>query len=93
MDNGLKDFIEELREYGNARKGELAGMLLEAANRLEEMAIEALKQEPCEDAISRQAVLDLINADWKYEGLEEPVSSLPSVTPKQRWAKLLTKER
>ena len=35
MDNGLKDFIQELREYGNARKGELAGMMLEAANRLE----------------------------------------------------------
>ena len=29
------------------------------------------------DLISRQAVLNLINADWKYEGLEEPVSSLP----------------
>ena len=37
MDQGLKDLIDELREYGNARKGELAGMVLEAANRLEEM--------------------------------------------------------
>lgn len=42
-------------------------------------------QEPCEDAISRQAVLDLIDADWKYEGLEEPINSLPSVNPKQSW--------
>ena len=35
MDDGLKEFIQELRAYGNARKGELAGMMLEAANRLE----------------------------------------------------------
>ena len=35
MDDGLKYFIQELRDYGNARKGELAGMMLEAANRLE----------------------------------------------------------
>lgn len=33
------------------------------------------------DAVSRQAVLDLINADWKYEGLEIEINSLPSVTP------------
>ena len=37
MDDGIKDFIQELREYGNARKGDLAGMILEAANRLEFM--------------------------------------------------------
>ena len=37
MDDGLKDFIQELRDYGNARRGELAGMILEAANRLEYM--------------------------------------------------------
>lgn len=47
MDNGLKDFIEELRGYANARRGELAGMILEAANRLEEQAeeIKALQHE------------------------------------------------
>lgn len=45
------------------------------------------KQEPCEDAISRQRVLDLINADWKYENLEQPVSNLPSVTPQQKYGK------
>ena len=36
MDKGLKDLINELREYAAPRRGELAGMLLEAANRLEE---------------------------------------------------------
>ena len=38
----------------------------------------------CDDAISRQAVLNLINADWKYEGLEEDVSSLPPVNPQPK---------
>jgi hypothetical protein len=33
------------------------------------------------DCISRQAVLDLINADWKYENLEIEINNLPSVTP------------
>ena len=37
MDEGLKDLIQELRDYGNARRGALAGMVLEAANRLEAM--------------------------------------------------------
>lgn len=51
----------------------------------EEMAniIEALEQEPCEDCISRQAVIDLVNSDWKYEGLETDVASLPSVNPQK----------
>lgn len=50
-----------------------------------------LQSEPCEDTISRQAVLNLINEDWKYEGLEKPVKWLPSVTPtrkKGKWIKL-----
>ncbi len=50
-----------------------------------EMAIAALKAEPCEDCVSRKAVLDLINADWKYENLEVPVANLPPATPKQEW--------
>jgi hypothetical protein len=50
-----------------------------------DMAIKALEQQPCDDCVSRQAVLDLINADWKYEGLELSVNELPPVTPTQRW--------
>lgn len=33
------------------------------------------------DLISRKAVLNLINEDWKFERLELPVSMLPSATP------------
>ena len=61
-------------------------------NMTDQISNEAYKQimiaaqdenEPCDDCISRQAVLDLINADWKYEGLEEPINSLPSVNPQK----------
>lgn len=39
---------------------------------------------PFDDCISRQAVLDLVNADWKYEGLEEPINSLPPVSSSEK---------
>ena len=42
-DNGLKDLIEDLRDYGNARRGEIAGLTLEAANRLDAF-YQAIKQ-------------------------------------------------
>lgn len=53
--------------------------------------IEALQEglkKDCKDCVNRQAVLDLVNSDWKYEGLEVPINSLPSATPawkKSRW--------
>ena len=59
------------------------GFLSDNTVEAHKMAIKALEQEPCEDAISRQAVLDLVNADWKYEGLEEPINSLPPVNPQK----------
>lgn len=50
MDDGLKDFIQELRDYGNARRGDLAGMILEAANRLEYMSMQLRMADPaCKD--------------------------------------------
>ena len=54
-------------------------------------AIKTAEQEPTAkenlvvgDCISRQAVLDLINADWKYEGLETEINTLPSIQPKPK---------
>lgn len=54
-----------------------------------EMAIKAVKQQPCEDAISRQAVLDYakdtcLDLD-KYEDTEafcDEIKAMPSITPK-----------
>lgn len=46
-----------------------------------EMAIKALKQEPCEDAISRQAVLDMMQMRMSGKELYKAVYDLPPVNP------------
>ena len=52
------------------------------------MAIEALKQEPCEDCISRQAVLEIAKSsksNWIDNSvLFKRVNNLPSVTQQQK---------
>lgn len=62
-------------------------------------AIEALKAEPCEDAVSRETVLD---AFWKLDVELRPsaidaiinmVNSLPPVPPKQRTGKWIRHTR
>ena len=60
MDDGLKDFIEELREYGNARRGELAGMILEAANRLECMPHWITDRNPTSDEVKQAGNIGFI---------------------------------
>lgn len=61
------------------------------------MAMEALKREPCEDCISRQAVLDTLCSEWNaWTYADDAIDSvvnivrdkLPSVTParpKSEW--------
>ena len=48
-----------------------------------QMAIKALEQEPCEDAISRQAALQCCRNEWEEE-VEMRLKSLPPVTPQQK---------
>ena len=60
------------------------------------MAIESLKSEPCEDAVSREAVLNILmpyctdddgsveNTDDLRNALDD-IESLPSVTPTSAW--------
>lgn len=51
---------------------------------------ETLKQEPCEDCISRQAVLKLLSYDWSNRPAHKAVESirnLPSVAPKENTGK------
>lgn len=57
-----------------------------------DMAIKALEQEPCEDCVSRESVIELMNMmidksnSFNYYDIEnetlEKISNLPSVTPK-----------
>ena len=51
-------------------------------------AIEALEQEPCEDAISKQSMLDYLKYLHGEMPEEEFIKELPSVTParkKEEW--------
>lgn len=63
-------------------------------------AITSLEQEPCNDAISRQAAIDCLNADFTIDGKEnmetvvdyingafKQIKALPSVTPKPKVGK------
>ena len=76
----LKDLLIQLSDSANIL------CTCEADERCEvvEECIKSLEQQPCDDCISRKAVIDLINADWKYEGLELSINDLPPVTPTQK---------
>ena len=51
-------------------------------------AIKILEQEPCEDAISKSAVLDLISDyDLSMGQVVKSIHALPPVTPKQKTGK------
>lgn len=80
---------EYIKVPKKALKYRTAGMVAYNAEWLKnhfdiERAVICGAQEPCGDAISRQAVLDLVNSDWKYEGLETDVASLPPVNPQPK---------
>ena len=53
--------------------------------------VSALEQEPCDDAISRQKVIEILNHQrfgiqkMSWDIISEKISELPSVTPKQKW--------
>lgn len=69
-------------------KGYLTDYLpIEDSGELDEI-MEALKQEPCEDAISRQAVLDIAKSsrsNWIDNSvLFKRVNELPSVNPQPK---------
>ena len=48
--------------------------------------IEELEQDPCEDAIRRQAALECCRNEWEEE-VEERLKSLPPVTPQPKTGK------
>lgn len=56
------------------------------------IAIKALKQEPCEDAISRQDVLDMMQIRMGAKELYKAVYDLPSVTPTRKKGKWIRHE-
>lgn len=50
------------------------------------MAIENLEQEPCDDAISRQAAIDACLNGWNkdYKEIVKEIRALPPVTPAEK---------
>lgn len=49
-----------------------------------DLAIKALEQQPCEDCISRERVLELFNKTenrWEFCYMRKQIEKLPSVTP------------
>ncbi len=81
---------ECLMDCENCGLGYMIGTNKEYAETIS-LVLAVLKQEPCEDAISRKSLLDATfnkNSAWNAitnasgENLEEIISSLPSVTPK-----------
>jgi len=57
-----------------------------------QMGIKALEQEPCEDCISRQAVLEYIEGSWAELGHSsenelvcQDIKEMPPVTPQPKW--------
>lgn len=57
------------------------------------LAIKALEQEPCTDAISRQAVLEIMDWGWK-KGIypTNKIANLPLVSPKQSFESMTNGE-
>lgn len=50
-----------------------------------DIAIKSLEQQPCDDCISRQAVLELVgNYDLSMGQVVKAIHVLPSVTPKEK---------
>ena len=88
--------LTELRGYGD----KFANIGFDRKEALD-LAIEVLEQQPCEDCISREALLDKLEEpmNWTdseaeiqeqrdYEGFIELVKSMPSITPsrpKGKW--------
>lgn len=76
--------IDELRSYASTRKGELAKMINDAADTIEELL--KTTQGYSSDTVSRSEVLDIIDylndPDWHdcwYEEAKKRVSGLPSI--------------
>ena len=82
----FREWIDEGFPFdGGYAVEELADDEKEACN----MAISALEQEPCEDAISREAVLKLM-FNWNFfsnahkMGAKDDIKKLPSVQPSRK---------
>lgn len=77
----LKEAIKRLKEVIKDVRSTIQPFLYD--NEAKDYILKALEQEPCEDAVSRQAVLDIIEKEeFKGDALSE-IEKLPSVKPQK----------
>lgn len=87
------ELIERLRTNANWLDEEdnderaIRKSMLEAADTIQLLSekLHASQTEPCEDAISRQAVLDILDRHTLSRMTLYEIEDLPSVQPEQRW--------
>ena len=87
--------LKSLKDYYNDKNEDNYIGFDNEDNEALDLAIKALEQQPCDDCISREAVKEMLTAEWtKYMPMEldmslsfvlEKISELPSVTPKASW--------
>lgn len=81
------DVINLFEEY----QPRLATHVSEFGDALEDLKFRALESQPCEDAISRESVIewlkdkDIIKTKKQEENARRELIKLPSVTPQTRW--------
>ena len=90
----VEEAIEILKQRECCRECVVNGMDCDKCDKAFEMAIAALKAEPCEDAVSREAVIslakDIVIGDYRHRCIDpQSVMELPPVTPKQRTGKII----
>lgn len=78
--------------YYIAENMRLAESIAEEGYKHFQMAIKALEQEPCEDCVSRQAVMQTLYDYGCESKTQDAIAELPSVQPKQKTGHWIFKE-
>ena len=92
----LEKIIEQVvaehdKFYGNVDCDEWQEGEHYAYHRVLQMYADAkAEQQPCEDAISRQAVYEILEGNWNTDFLHAEVEKMPSVQPKRKMGVWIT---
>lgn len=81
---------EAIEEINKVFEPAFANYIITALTEGVTVSDKALEQEPCEDCISREAVIKLLSYDWANRPAHkavESVKNLPPVTPKEKTGK------
>ena len=69
--NAITEFVNRLRDYAKARKGELASLINEAADTIEELSAKlSAEWIPVEERLPENDKPVLVTVDWDHDDLE-----------------------